>query len=369
VFFSLGPEPDTRLPCHDRVFDQWFSHDVGWHLRDKVFYKGYDHPNLDHGNSITIRFDSEQIIIDHDGLRSCPLWLDRSQGRISNLLGTGQRIWADGEISWYNNEIIFQNRDVIGHVSDQTQPLHTVVDKIRCNLQAKFDALENELKIMPQRLFVTGGLDTLTLWCFASSYKAIECLDHEHFEYDEFTNNCYYALSQQHWAYRQIHHWKQPNILISGACGDEFFMRGPSAVAMWCAWHDIDLMAYIEGRQGYQVAYYLKPENRAIFLDAWQKRYAIRERYHDELSLKHALLDMIANDHQHWHLGNTLTWTPFKDIELAKLMLSLAPNELLAQILDGVVNRAIMQEVNPQALDWLSKHKNKANRANLPTRF
>ena len=49
---------------------------------------------------------------------------------------------------------------------------------------------------------------------------------------------------------------------------------------------------------------------------------------------------MNLHDHQHWHLENTLTFTPFKDIEITKLILQLAPEDLIKHFKDAVIKLA-----------------------------
>lgn len=369
MFFHLGPDPDLRFPCHDRVLDLCFSHDLGWTAKSDGFYKGYDHLDLEHGNSLRLQIVDDRVHFQHDGLRSFPLWWNRDRRILTNLLGDSQRIWADGDVIAGLDQFEFVNKEIITDVVDTSLQFYAVVDAVAQNIKAKFRALMRDQILVPKRLFLTGGIDTLTLYALCPHDGSIVFLDHEHFEYDTFTNINMETIRRDHWAYRQMHHWCDPTILISGACGDEFMMRGPAAVAVWCAWHDIDLMQKLDGVVTYHSRYYQKHENAAIFHSAWQNRHELKNRYATLSDLNRAVLDIIVNDHQHWHLGHTLTWTPFKDLELTKLILRMEPDDILRQITDAAVNREVISQHQPSCLAWLSRSKNSDTRMWLPDQF
>ena len=77
-------------------------------------------------------------------------------------------------------------------------------------------------------------------------------------------------------------------------------------------------------------------------------------------------MNILSNDHQHWHLGNTLTWTPFKDIEITKTLLQCPINELIPQFLDGQLSKDLIIDYNTNIIDYLSQYKNYNSNENLP---
>ena len=78
------------------------------------------------------------------------------------------------------------------------------------------------------------------------------------------------------------------------------------------------------------------------------------------------ILNVLLNDHQHWHLGNTLTYTPFKNIEIVKILLQCSVEDLLSQFLNGQLTKDLIARVNPAFLDFLSLYKNFNSNQNLP---
>ena len=67
------------------------------------------------------------------------------------------------------------------------------------------------------------------------------------------------------------------------------------------------------------------------------------------------------NDWQHWHFGNTLTWTPLRDIEIFKLVASLPLADLKNQIMNSTLSKELICRNNPKILDYLSEQKNATN--------
>ena len=352
MFFTISLFPDTRLPEHELIGSWWFSHDAGWSNNGTTWTKGLP------GNYLTLTWNNNRIDVNHDLTRCFPLWWNQKTQTLTNLLGTGDRIWADQQVAVVDGHLVTNTVDVVGQISNVTITLDQAVDAIISNLVQKAKSLTH-----PSKLFVTGGVDTLTLLALVE-YTATPCeiLDYEHFEYDEFTNLNINNLKKQYWAYNQIHHWRKPTTLISGAYGDEFLFRGPHNIALWAAWHDIEINKITKSATGYHVGYFRKPENEVIFQSAFHRRSTIKSLYPTYTDLVNKIIITNANDFQHCHLGNTITWTPFKDPNLTKIVLQLSQQDLLEHIIDATVNKQIIARLYPKALELLSPTKNHNSR-------
>lgn len=348
MFFTVSPLPDPRLPEHDNIGSWWFSHDAGWSSNSSTWTKGSP------GNYLTLTFDTDRLDVAHDLSRCFPIWWNQNTKTLSNFLGTGDRVWADQKISVVDGQLLTSSLDVAGSIGTVIITRQQAVDAIIANLIQKIKSLQQ-----PCKLFVTGGIDTLTLLALVKhTATSCEILDYEHFEYDKFTNENINDLKKQYWAYNQIHHWRQPTTLISGAYGDEFLFRGPHNIALWAAWHDIEINKIIKANKGYHVGYFCKPENEMIFQSAFDHRSTIKLLYPNYVDLVRKIIDTNANDFQHCHLGNTITWTPFKDSDLTKVVMQLGQQDLLEHIIDATVNKQIIACLYPKALTLLSATKN-----------
>ena len=359
MFFTISKQLDPRLPYCSPLGDWRFSHDAGWTWNGGPWRKGLG------TNSLEIHHDvkSGNITFDHGKTRSFPLWWNDETLTLTNLLGTGEPVRADKQMVLFSDWLITEHQDIHGDIVTDTMSQDQVVDEIKTQLIQSTDVLHDHCP----KVFVTGGMDTATLLAlFKHLDLDFELVDYEFFQYDLFTNLNIANIRRQHWAYGQIHHWGDNNVILaSGAYGDEYMMRGPNTIALWCAWQNINLADMLTKTTGYHVGYFSLPKNLAVFQSAWDRRSEIQSQYPTYPDLVHQILDINANDHQHWHLGKTLTWTPFLNPELTKLMLRLSVDDMLGQILNADVNRAVIQSLYPKCLSLLSQIKNQNIRQNL----
>jgi hypothetical protein len=78
---------------------------------------------------------------------------------------------------------------------------------------------------------------------------------------------------------------------------------------------------------------------------------------------------MVINDWQHWHLGNTLTWTPLRDLEIFKLLLRLPTDLATAQIMNSDISQQLIEKNSPGLTALISDQKNTGNVMNNLCRF
>lgn len=358
MFFSLSKTEDLRFPFANRIGSWIFNHDAGWQQTADGWIKGYRYEDIDHGNFCTLRLEDDVIYLDHDKERSFPLWWDADAKILTNCLGQGQSIWADKIVNLTSTDLNFNSKNIVAPIDLSPLSLDNVVTLAKQNLTAKFKKLQQDPR--SKKLFLSGGIDTLMLLNFLRAQRIeAEILDYEHFEYDLFCSSFLSRIKENHWAYQRIHHWRDGCVLLTGSCGDEYMFRGPWIIALWTAWHDIDFVDMLTKSQGYHKHYFLLPKNKKIFKQNYRQRKQLQEQFVRVEDLVSHLIDRNLNDHQHWHLGNTMTWTPFKDIELFKLVLRLKHDQLLEHFRDATVCRMM---IDFDLLDILSTSKNYQSR-------
>lgn len=365
MFFSLAKKPDGRFNQHEIIGSWYFSHDPGWAQDGESWSKGYYHEAAKHGNFLKICLDDQEISLVHDDYRSFPLWWNTQEKTLTNLCGDGDRIWASRKVRLNQDGIIIE-KSLSNIFLDDSLSLDQVCDFLVDDFILKARCLNDAYPSVKKRLFVSGGADTLILYALAKNQRLdVDMINFEYFEYDWFTNHNILDIKKQHWAYNQIHHWTDDCFLLTGGCGDEYMFRGPHTIAIWAAWHDLDVINLCRKSQGYHVDYFLLDKNIKIFQEIYAQRPVIKERFRHKEHLVWHLLDINANDHQHWHLGKTLTWTPFKDPRLLEIILKLDYDTVVKQILDAAVNKQMIQRLDPESLSLLGSRKNHMPRQNL----
>ena len=371
MFFSITQEPDSRFPNHHKLHHAWFNSDAGWHCVDQhTFYKGYadtadmatvvrnfDQAGSHTGNYAVIRFDRDKILLRHNRNRSFKLWHNNSC--VTNLPGI-----ADVKTVWASHEV---------HVmADWTQTLHRIEtdnqvlensltwdqaqDQVRDILDhAVRDFFANNSPRM--RLYYSGGVDTLLLYSLLMRHgQPFDLITYTHYEQDEFVSRNQENLNS-FWNYKQIHHWREPAWLATGSHGDEYLLRGPEVIAMLTSWHDInfaEVMADCDDH--YHARYFAKHET--LWQDHWNRRHQFQDRYPSQHQLHAYIIDFLLNDYQYLHLGNTLTWTPYRNINLVRTLLQVDIHELMPQFTNAALTQQLIAHTDPALLQALSRFKN-----------
>jgi len=371
VFFSITQEPDLRFPNHHKLHHAWFNSDAGWQCVDQhIFYKGYadtadmltvaadfDRAGSYTGNYAVIKFTSEKIILRHNRNRSFELW--HTTTGVTNLSG-----WSDTKNIWASHEV---------HVlADWTQTLHRVDtdNQVIAGSLTWDQARDQILKILDQtvrdffvnnpthmRLYYSGGVDTLLLYSLLMRHgQLFDLITYTHYEQDEFVSqnqenlNCF-------WNYKQIHHWRQPTWLATGSHGDEYLLRGPEVIAMLTSWHDINFAEVMaDCGDHYHARYFAK--HQSVWQEHWNDRHKFQDQYPSQQQLHAHIINFLLNDYQYLHLGNTLTWTPYRNINLVRILLQVDIHELLPQFTNAALTQQLISVTDPDLLQALSRFKN-----------
>lgn len=369
MFFCISKESKQNFPNHYKVGPFTINTDAGWKTiqtnNRTVIYKGYaDQFNLDHkilsiveqtepnflGSFCAIVADNNSLEIKTDRYRSFPIYYDTEVTNLAQLTNTA---WTDSLVSVDANFTVTEKKfDVLGSVDPapitEQELIDTVIDRL--NQKVKDFVTQNQL---PIKVFLSGGVDTMLVYSFLQQHTdRIELVRCQHIDYDYFWIKNSGTLENA-WAYRQIHHWNDPCVLMSGTPGDEFMLRSPNTVNQWSKHHGLDILDLMETRPWsncYHREYFLKPDNKKIFQEPGAKE--VTPLY---------LCNINVNDWQHQHLGNTLTWTPLRDLEIFKLFLRLPIEAALGQILDSSISIKIIEQNCPGLSQFLSDKKNYGN--------
>lgn len=360
MFFHIANQPQENYPCHWQLGSFHVSTDSGWQVQQvgsaQVLYKGYaDNGNLSDllmdivlqttpnflGNFCALVLVDGALSIQTDRYRSFPIYI--ADHFVGNLIKSDHTAWADSLITVHSDFAITENKfDLIGPAWLPTSN----VDQIDQLLSDKIQQFLNH-NTRPLRVFLSGGVDTLLLYSYICKFNAHhELVWNLHTDLDEF----YLANSgdiKKHWGYQQIHHWQEPCVLASGTPGDEFMLRSPTTANQYL----LNIGTSIPN----QLSYWPNCLHRDYFI----KHLSLFET--QTWATMPQLCNTVVNDWQHWHLGNTLTWTPFRDLELFKLFLALPHQQAVAQIMDSAVSRELIERNVPGLTQTLSDQKNTGN--------
>jgi hypothetical protein len=379
MFFTVSQKHQENFSHFYQLGTFCISTDAGWSTyQNKQYtclYKGYvetgklellldqivdqTEPTL-MGNFCVFVVDTNTntLSVKTDRYRSFPIYYNNKE--ITNLNKLSNTIWAD-DIITVNDQlnIAYTKFNVIGNINTDLLFENEVVDAIDQILTTR---TQNFIKNndLPVRVHLSGGVDSLLVYSYlqkyANNYEMIKC---EHMDYDPFWLRNSYTIQSNYWGYGQIHHWNDPCILTSGAPGDEFMLRSPTTGDLYAQFHGESVEQLLDTKQWESCLhhdYFCVPKNYKIF-----QEQLIDITWNTPEKLMYNLCNIIVNDWQHWHLGNTLTWTPLRDLEIFKLLLRLPVESALGQLMNSNISCRLIERNNMGLTKLISDKKNTGN--------
>lgn len=386
MFFEINNLPDGTFSNSSYLIrDLWLNHDEGWTTNDigvaRIIFKGYvESQEIDieflnqiyqdptpryQGNFLAVIVKANgEIVITHDRHRGTPLSMKQYPFSITNLPGKDlDPVWADRYITITENNVIdCEQFDPYGDTAITIQQRPEIISRLDSVISSKVEQFVNHIQ-QPIKVFLSGGVDTLCLFSYLKKYTDnFELVNYEHIDFTS-TYIKKKHLIDQYWGYKQIHLWKDPTILLTGANGDENLMRSPSTTTLLLMHYGHDIFELL-GPENYHYEYLTAEKLHATYEDI-RSNVDNQELVKDYQALCDQILNINLNDHQHWHFDNTLTWTPFKDLELCKIMLSMTEKDLLDQIMNAGISKELIEMNDPTLLEGLSNQKNRNTQENL----
>jgi hypothetical protein len=378
MFFSITRNIKDNFSQSYRLGSFDVYTDEGWRLTlvgdHTVLHKGYadtgtmetmlpliikqQEPKL-RGNFCAIVFDpaTNTIQIKTDRYRSFPMYITDNK-EITNLTPQARTVWSDGVITVDQNLRVTEEKfNLVGDIDLGPITLDQALEQIDSILAKRVeDFLQHNN--LPIKVFLSGGVDSLLVYSylqrFTDKYQMVKC---QHVDYDRFWLMNSGTIQQRFWGYGQIHHWNDSCILTSGAPGDEYMLRSPNTVDMLLKFNNVLMVDLLNTAWAgcLHEQYFRRDKNLQVFQNqtidpAWDRR-----------TLFWNMCNIIANDWQHWHLGNTLTWTPLRDLEIFKILLRLPLDVQLTQIMNSDISKKLIERNGPGLTRLISNQKNSGN--------
>jgi hypothetical protein len=362
--------------------------DNGWkyaHIDNKnILFKGYvndaDLNDLVLGNDLSDRLGNYCVLIENNSTieirtslyRSFPIYYNSTTITNFSPSDDSHEVYADSKITINKDLSITQNVvDIIGDcdlVYNQTD--QTIINNIDRIIRS---SIENFIKHnkLPLKVFLTGGLDSMLIYSYIKQITSdFEMLTYHHHDYDTFWYSKGQRIMNDNWSYLQIHHWNEPCVLMSGAPGDEYTMRNPEIANLFMRYHGVDVIEYLQNQTTQM--YHTKHFTKQSYIDKLNKQQPMIDNIKkmNREDMVYFLCNMLVNDYQHYHLGNTLTFTPLRDINIVKQFMSLSNEGILSQVINGDITRELIGMNDSTLLQYISDDKNSDEyMSNIPKLF
>ena len=371
MFFSISEEKKENFPNHFNYKDIVINTDLGWQsktIENKfIIYKGYaDNFDLSEnlkeiinfekphftGNFCILCFFKDSLIMLNDIYRSFPIFYNNNE--ITNLYELEYKVYSDEILfSDLNFKIYKKKHDPIGKIETNVLTEDEVIDQISEYNNKK---ISNFLKFnnLPVVSFLSGGIDTMLVYSYILKYCNIKLLAGEYFEFDYFflKNHGYI---KKNWSYKQLHHFLKPTLFTSGTSGDSYMLRSPTISNLYMISQGTNILTKLNTEQYKECtnAEYFSSEKNINLFNQQEIYYKqkIKAKAPKKLINKF-LCNITLNDYQHHHLGNTLTFTPLRDLNVTKLLLQLPFENLQDQIMNNTISKKLIEKNNPILLNY-----------------
>lgn len=377
MFFSLERQANPLFTHRYQLGDLVLNTDSGWsesNIGDRVYvFKGYVDEFLisdalelltDHSHS-----GNFCVFVYHNTRKTIEILTNRWRGfnmfysrglYLSNLNKAEYVVWNDSTVEIDQNLHLNETKkDIIGDISTGSLSRQQALLSIHAILQKKISDFLNHNN-RPLKVFLSGGIDSMLVFSYIQSMTdRYELILENTVQWDGFWCMNQSRITKQFWAYKQIHHWLDPCVLSSGAPGDEFMLRSPTTANLWLKYHGTSIPQQMDFHPNcLHRSYFDQSKHLEIFdhhdrdPSAQQLLASTRQEFYWNLC------NLVANDCQHWHLGQTLTFTPLRDLEIFKIFLRLELDDAKGQILDSAISRDLISINNADLLALLSDQKN-----------
>lgn len=372
MFFHICNSKLDNFPVNYQHNDLVVNLDSSWTKshdahNNVLFYKGYldngliedyilDIANQEEpfftGNFCLIKCFNQGVTIKTDRNRSFPMYF--SANGLTNLYNIGELIHTDSFVMLTNDlQKIESKFQLIAKKDFENLSFNDCVNKVDEILTKKIRTFFNNNQL-PLHVFLSGGIDTTTLYSFVLKLGIPHVLvDYFHTDLDYFYLKNHATLTN-YWGFGQMHYWTNPCILMSGAPGDEFTARSPATANMLLRFYNTGIDELLDkNKNSLHFNYFSR------YLNLFDSQRELKFQ-----SLNHVIkecLNMILNDYQHWHLGPTLFYTPLRDVEVFETIASLNKQDLVEQIFNSTVQKELIKRNAPHLLASLSTSKNTGN--------
>lgn len=378
MFFSLENVESNKFPCHYAVGKLVLNTDLGWNtktINNKfVVYKGYadlfplenlleeiieeKNSNIT-GNYCVFIYSNEIIQIKTDLYRGFPIFYNSCN--VSNLYQSDKKVLTNQQIKVYQDfKLDIDVLDLFCNLDNFSGNEKESIDYIHDLLNNKISKFLS-YNTLPVKCFLSGGIDSMLVFSYIKKFCEYKIVDGEFYEFDYFTlkNN---NDIKKNWAYKQINHFRTNTLWTSGAPGDEFMLRSPETSNLFCLSVGTDILSLLSNKKYENCLhkfYFNKENNRQLYKLQQTKNNKIFVKS-PELTKK-IIFNQILNDYQHHHLGNTITYTPLRDLNITNCILNLPKEIVFDQIMDSKLSKFLIEKNDKNLLHFLSTYKNYEN--------
>jgi hypothetical protein len=378
MFFTISKNKDfSRYTIfHDLSNGYVLGVDEGWEKlvigEDTIYYKGYSSelqnlrtivgklsidPKLQFkGNFCAILDSAGTVKVLHDDSRAFHIWAGDEE--VSNLEPVGAHVGAGA-----SPRVIVNSKPVVEYGKKlfdlhPEQEYDVVLQKVHDILNTTFENFLSH-NTRPLKVFLSGGLDCALVYSYLKKFTSkFELVDYEYIKHTDFYRKNFGDRLKNFEDYQQIHSWgSDPASLVSGAGGGAYCLKGHPIANLHLMSHGTNMNKLLaDNKSAYMYKMNAKKELQRHYKDQEGSREIQTLIKNKDLTKKY-ILRHVYESAMHWHLDSTITFTPYKDMRIPELILSMPFEEFKKHATNGKLNRDLISMNDPGVLNLIDKHK------------
>lgn len=330
--------------------------DRGWQKFNGYYFKGYS-------TECVLSNSIDQIL---NGYTPKGKWIVLNRNEIYYPELRGFPVFSKDDVK---TNIQLENLDFVPYhpenfVSDTSLTLDEAAEQIGEILVENITGFLEFNTVDDINMLVTAGLDSLTCWAvldhvtknytltgniFNGSEKSLHEIMGTVREYE---SDLIETLGKTNWAYSYISLYNQTNYTIGGYYAEMIQYRDAEALYGIASYKDTHIDQLAEPND-YLYKFLLRPT-----LDKYKKEKLL---FKTEQELRTYLYGTLFHDYQMWHIDNNIFVSPFADARIGRITLGLSLDDILANAVNGIIQRKIIQRYKPDILPLVSDFKNHGN--------
>lgn len=349
------------------------SHDHGWSkltYSDKIIlYKGYcincnihdkiadNNFSPEHGCYVVLEIDTNTVKMHRDLNCNVPVFWDKQEfGNDSinnqNLLPIKETIQFNK-----NNQTVellpcSYNKNFLSEATKNMVPnsiaMSEAIEKINQILTHTVKNFFKNNKGKTQ-FFLSGGLDSTTIASVIWQQKInVEAINYSKVVYDNHINKNFQSWSNQYAALKETCYDPDTDIFVFGYNGDENFGRHPYYLNQVIS----DLYNRVKSRTSdysYNFFFRQRPHHAEFMKQNNSVPYNFAVA---------SAINSIVHSYSTFHIAGNIHFNPLQDYRILQIILQMDTQDIIEQLMTGILNRKIIQMNCPQLLDCIADQKN-----------
>lgn len=368
MFFTVNKscnlEHITDVVSHDHG---WTTHNVGHRT---ILYKGYcvnsnihdkitnDNFAPEHGCYIILEIDTNSVKMHRDLNCNVPVFWNNTGFGNDYTIANQNLLPIKETIKFNKND---QTIELLPCAHNKNFLQDTITDMVTESISVS-EAIEQINRILHQTIqnffknnqgktqfFLSGGMDSTTIASVMWQQKIdVEPINYSKVVYDQHINENFQSWSNQYSALKDTCYDPATDIFVFGYNGDENFGRHPFYINQLIP----NLYDKVKTRtQDYSYDFFFN--QRPYHAESMKQNKSVPYNF-----AVASAINRVVHSYSTFHIAGNIHFNPLQDHRILQTILQMNAQDVIDQMMTGIINKKIIEMNCPQLLDSIADYKN-----------